>query len=491
MNKENLVATKVEGPTPRITRARAKALGTSGRLIQKPPRPDQSRVLKANCKRLASDESKSAAPGCSIQKKRRATLTDVTNVLCDKSYARCFTSGKFQKFKSEKKGLIRKSVKVTPSVPESMQHDHNDTKDRIAEDISKLTVAPLEVAPLANDIVASDISNLNWEHHKRTKLEDSSRINLISCETSERPVIAQTFHTVDKLQDETGTSKHPNVIDIDQNQKDPLMCSLYVSDIYENKRVTELNQRLFVDYMETVQQDITPSMRGILIDWLVEVSVSEEYKLVPDTLYLTVNLIDRFLSGNYLEKQKLQLLGVTCMLIASKYEEMSAPQVEDFCYITANTYAREEVLNMERKVLNFLCFQLSVPTIKTFLRRYVHAAQATYEDSLVDLEFLANYLAELTLVEYNFLRFLPSLIAASAVFLARWTLDQSDHPWNPTLEHYTCYKATELKVTVIAMQDLQLNTINCTLNAIREKYRHEKFNSVANLSSPESVQSLF
>lgn len=96
MNKENLVATKVEGPTPRITRARAKALGTSGRLIQKPPRPDQSRVLKANCKRLASDESKSAAPGCSIQKKRRATLTDVTNVLCDKSYARCFTSGKFQ-----------------------------------------------------------------------------------------------------------------------------------------------------------------------------------------------------------------------------------------------------------------------------------------------------------------------------------------------------------------------------------------------------------
>jgi len=46
-----------------------------------------------------------------------------------------------------------------------------------------------------------------------------------------------------------------------------------------------------------------------------------------------------------------------------------------------------------------------------------------------DLEFLANYLAELTLVEYSFLKFLPSLIAASAVFLARWTFDQSEHPW--------------------------------------------------------------
>ncbi|XP_059455441.1 cyclin-A2-2-like isoform X2 [Corylus avellana] len=74
------------------------------------------------------------------------------------------------------------------------------------------------------------------------------------------------------------------------------------------------------NYMEKLQRDITPSMRGILIDWLVE--VSEEYKLVPDTLYLTVNLIDRFLSKNYMEKTRLQLLGVTCMLIASAYEAM-------------------------------------------------------------------------------------------------------------------------------------------------------------------------
>lgn len=489
MNKENIISTKVEEPTLRITRARAKALAPSGRVIQKPPRPDQSRVLRTNCKRLASDENKSTAPASGLQKKRRATLTDVTNLLCDKSYARCFTAGKLQKTKLEKKGPIRKNVKVTPTVTEKMQPDHDDTNDRIAEDISKLTVAPLDVAPLAKKTTARDESNLNGEHHKRTKLNNSLLINFTPSETRERPVIAQTLQKDDKFLDNSGTSKHPTVIDIDWNKKDPLMCSHYVSDIYENKRVTELNLRLSVDYMETVQLDITPSMRGILIDWLVE--VSEEYKLVPDTLYLTVNLIDRYLSGMYIEKQKLQLLGVTCMLIASKYEEMNAPQVDEFCYITANTYAKEEVLNMERKVLNFLCFQLSVPTIKTFLRRYIHAAQATYKDHLVDLEFLANYLAELTLVEYSFLRFLPSLIAASAVFLARWTLDQSDHPWNPTLEHYTCYKATELKVTVIAIQDLQLNTINCTLNAIREKYRHEKFNGVANLSSPESVQSLF
>uniref|UniRef100_A0A7C9A813 Cyclin C-terminal domain-containing protein n=2 Tax=Opuntia streptacantha TaxID=393608 RepID=A0A7C9A813_OPUST len=146
---------------------------------------------------------------------------------------------------------------------------------------------------------------------------------------------------------------------------------------------------------------------------------------------------------------------------------------------------------MERQVLNFLCFQLSIPTAKTFLRRYIHASQATCKVPSADLEFLANYLAELTLVEYSFLKFLPSLIAASAVFLARWTFDQSEHPWNPTLEHYSCYKAADLKTTVIAMQDLQLNNGGCQLNAIREKYRNQKFNSVANLSPSKSVQSLF
>jgi len=51
------------------------------------------------------------------------------------------------------------------------------------------------------------------------------------------------------------------------------------------------------------------------------------------------------------------------------------------------------------------------------------------QDPNLELEYLANYLAELTLMDYGFLNFLPSIIAASAVFLALWTLDQSNHPW--------------------------------------------------------------
>ncbi|XP_048591724.1 cyclin-A2-4-like [Brassica napus] len=281
------------------------------------------------------------------------------------------------------------------------------------------------------------------------------------------------------------------VIDIDSDNKDPLLCSLYAPEIYYNLRVAEqLQRRPFPDYMERIQRDLTHTMRGILVDWLVE--VSEEYKLVPDTLYLTVYLIDWFLHGNYIERQRLQLLGVTCMFIASKYEEKFVPRIEEFCFITDNTFIKDQVLEMERQVLMHFSFQIYTPTSKTFLRRFLRAAHASdMQKPSVEIEFLANYLMELTLIDYEFLKFLPSVIAASAVFLAKWTLNQSSHPWNPTLEHYTTLKASDLKASVHALQDLQLNTKGCTLVSIRMKYKQEKFKSVGVLSSPEIPDRLF
>lgn len=100
--------------------------------------------------------------------------------------------------------------------------------------------------------------------------------------------------------------------------------------------------------MEVVQQDVNTSMRAILVDWLVE--VSQEYKLVSETLFLAINYIDRFLSQGAAPRRKLQLVGITCMLIAAKYEEIYAPQIDEFCYITDNTYTREEMLAMEQQV---------------------------------------------------------------------------------------------------------------------------------------------
>ncbi|KAH0933547.1 hypothetical protein HID58_010664 [Brassica napus] len=300
----------------------------------------------------------------------------------------------------------------------------------------------------------------------------------------------ENIKQIEKVEAVSTVANILKVIDIDSDEKDPLLCSLYASEIYHNLQVAELQRRPFPDYMERIQRDLTRTMRGILVDWLVE--VSEEYKLVPDTLYLTVYLIDWFLHGNYIERQRLQLLGVTCMFIASKYEEIFAPRIEEFCFITDNTYTKDQVLEMESQVLKHFSFQIYTPTSKTFLRRFLRAAHASdLQKPRVEMEFLANYLIELTLIDYEFLKFLPSVIAASAVFLAKWTLNQSSHPWNPTLEHYTTFKASDLKASVHALQDLQLNTKGCTLTSIRLKYKQEKLKSVAVLSSPELPDRLF
>lgn len=78
---------------------------------------------------------------------------------------------------------------------------------------------------------------------------------------------------------------------------------------------------------------------------------------------------------NTVDKSKLQLVGVTAMLIASKYEEMYAPEVGDFVFITDNTYSSEEIRKMERHMLRTLDYSLGTPLCLHFLRRYSRAGE--------------------------------------------------------------------------------------------------------------------
>ncbi|KAE8665348.1 Cyclin-A2-2 [Hibiscus syriacus] len=488
MNKENEPTGKVEEATGPITRARSKTLGPAGGKCSSSKqsfKQDQKRVLRLNSKRAASDEDKaSVVASVGLQPKRRAVLKDVTNVCDDSLCDDCINATKIQTTEHTMTDPSE-NTETFEDIAMEILSPEEDVKAKLAEDLSKIRMVETQDITLPVILEERELAEPKCCGARERAVADA--MPSIQASTMDVGVHSHQKKEENEVCEKLGASEED--VDIDSNLKDPQACCMYAPDIYNNMRVTEINQRPSINYMEQLHRDITPSMRGILVDWLVE--VSEEYKLVPDSLYLTVSLIDRFLSQNLIEKQRLQLLGVACMLIASKYEEICAPRVEEFCFITDNTYTREEVLKTESKVLNLLYFKLSVPTTKTFLRRFIQAAQATYKVPCLELEFLAKYLAELTLLEYTFLKFLPSNIAASAVFLARWTLNQSDHPWNPTLEHYTNYKVSELKATILALEDLQLNTNGCSLNAIREKYKQQKFKCVATMTSPERVGSVF
>ena len=224
------------------------------------------------------------------------------------------------------------------------------------------------------------------------------------------------------------------------------------------------------------QTDVNEKMRAILIDWLVEVHL--KFKLMVETLYLTVNLIDRFLEKETITRNKLQLVGVTAMFLASKYEEIYAPECRDFVYISDKAYTREQILAMEGTMLAKLNFQLTTPNAYVFLKRFAKVAGiATTPRSKTD--FLASYLVELTLQEYKMLKYLPSTIAAAAVYLALKTNGQP--AWNSDLTQHACYSESALQPCVRDMHALHKNADKNSLQAVRKKYSQEKHGAVTSI----------
>ncbi|XP_059631780.1 cyclin-A1-1 [Cornus florida] len=392
--------------------------------------------------------------------------------------------------------ILPTSSNAKPSVVASGKVASFSRSDEI---LSRITAPPapcsMDICPIESDgsSVSLDETMSTCDSLKSPEVEyidnnDVAAINSIERKTCSKLFISEhdepsgNICKREILGDMEATDK---IVDIDGNLVDPQLCATMACDIYKHLRASEARKRPSTDFMERVQKDINASMRSILIDWLVE--VSEEYRLVPDTLYLTINYIDRYLSGNVVDRQRLQLLGVACMMIAAKYEEICAPQVEEFCYITDNTYFKEEVLQMESSVLNYLKFEMTAPTAKCFLRRFVRAAQGVNEAPSFLLECLANYLAELSLLEYNMLCYAPSLIAASAIFLANYMLNPSKRPWNFTLRHYTQYEPSDLCDCVKALHSLRCNNYNSSLPAVREKYSQHKYKFVAKKYCPPTI----
>ena len=134
--------------------------------------------------------------------------------------------------------------------------------------------------------------------------------------------------------------------DLDSGDRmDEFCVTEYTDEIYAYLRVNETRSMVDPDYMSG-QDDINAKMRVILMDWLIEVHL--KFKLRQETIYLCFQLIDRFLENNTVRRGKLQLVGVTGLMLASKYEEIYPPEVRDYVYICDNAYNRQDILDMEQ-----------------------------------------------------------------------------------------------------------------------------------------------
>lgn len=224
---------------------------------------------------------------------------------------------------------------------------------------------------------------------------------------------------------------------------DPLMVAEYVWDIFDYMQELEETTMANPDYMDQ-QTGLEWHLRGVLVDWLIE--VHQRFHLLPETLFLAVNIIDRFLSMKVVQLEKLQLVGITAMFIASKYEEVLSPHVQNFKHVADDGFSEDEILSAERYMLGVLQFNLSYPNPLNFLRRISKA-----DNYDVQTRTLGKYMLEISLLDHQFIEHKPSLIAAASMYLARLILERGKwvrwhlHCATP---HIDCRRTPPLSITL-------------------------------------------
>ncbi|KAH9928629.1 cyclin-like protein [Fomitopsis serialis] len=245
---------------------------------------------------------------------------------------------------------------------------------------------------------------------------------------------------------------------------DTTMVSEYAEDIFDYMNELEDDVLPNPEYMEG-QTEINWQMRQTLVDWLLQVHL--RYHMLPETLWIAINIVDRFLTKRIVSVLKLQLVGVTAMFVAAKYEEILAPSVDEFVYMTENGYSREEILKGERIVLQTLEFKISHYCSPYSWMRKISKA----DDYDIQTRTLSKFLTEVTLLDYRFLRVKPSLVAAVGMYTARRMLGGD---WNDAFVYHSGFTEEHILPGHRMLLD-KLVENGFTTQHVCEKYSHKKF----------------
>ncbi|KAI9489658.1 cyclin-like protein [Zychaea mexicana] len=227
------------------------------------------------------------------------------------------------------------------------------------------------------------------------------------------------------------------------SRRDPMLVEEYEEEIFKHLRESELETLADPDYISN-HTEISWKMRGVLIDWVIEIHYL--FQLLPETLFLAVNIIDRFLSKRVVALSKLQLVGIAALFIATKFEEVSSPRLKDFIWMTDQSLKEEELMKAERFVAQVLDFKLTYANPLNFLRR----ASKT-DDYDVHSRMLAKYFMEISCVDHRFIPIPPSKVAAASLWLSQRIL--TNGTWTEERARLAGYRASEIRPVVQLMLD--------------------------------------
>lgn len=274
---------------------------------------------------------------------------------------------------------------------------------------------------LASNIdINIDINNIN--NNNLIKSSDIS-ININKKETNKKNKI-QIFR-IDKVPKIPNEKENQNLIKKEKEKPDYLYLNFnfqnsqenisyvgeYLEEIYVNLLLeeTQATTKPKFGYMNT-QPEINEIMRAILIDWIIDVHL--RFNLRQETLFMTIWLIDTYLSFAFVHRDKLQLLGITCLLISCKSHEIYYPQNDKLIEMTDNAYSKEEMLTMENEILKKLNFFIVCPNPIDFYN--ILSKMFNFEKKQY---YLGNFFIESALVNYQILKYSSSVIASSCTYL--------------------------------------------------------------------------
>jgi cyclin B len=177
---------------------------------------------------------------------------------------------------------------------------------------------------------------------------------------------------------------------VDQmDMRDPQMNAENAAPIFFNLRKQEEELGIKADYLTAVQlkSEVKDTSRAFLVEWIID--VHRKFRLMPESLYLTVLIVDRYLSLVQIKKSQLHILGLTSILVATKYEEIYPPSLQELLGVSENKFSRRDVINMEHDMLTTLEFAVQAPSAYRFLERYNKLCTAANDDQTF---FFAQYI---------------------------------------------------------------------------------------------------
>lgn len=235
-----------------------------------------------------------------------------------------------------------------------------------------------------------------------------------------------------------GTGRKSSAVEYFNN--DPMLVPDLANEIFCNLFDSEPSMMADPGYADDTQHEITWRMRDILTDWIVE--LHHLFGLTSETLFLAVNIVDRFLSVRTIAMGKLQLVGVTALFIAAKVEEVFCPSIQDFLKETKDAVTEDELLKAEQFVLESLKFDVCHSHPMNFLRRLC-IEEETCDDHT---RSMAKFFMEASAMDHHFIGVRPSKVAAASLWLARKMLAKGK--WTPELVALSGYSGNDLRPVV-------------------------------------------